>query len=113
MRLINALASDYYGRTYLVSNDKTVVRLIGILMYEVPKNIICSFFKYFKNFSVFFQENRLLGPEKHLGFLAKTIAQKETANCNDRKRIDQLDSQHSEIGTSLESILSTNLIDML
>ena len=35
MRLINALASDYYGRTYLVSNEKTVIRLIGILKSEV------------------------------------------------------------------------------
>ena len=41
MRLINALASDYYGRTYLVSNEKTVIRLIGILKSEVKsKNLL-------------------------------------------------------------------------
>ena len=40
MRLINALASDYYGRTYLVSNEKTVIRLIGVLKSEVKFNFL-------------------------------------------------------------------------
>lgn len=49
MRLINALASDYYGRTYLVSNEKTVIRLIGILKSEVKsKNLFKNIQKLLK-----------------------------------------------------------------
>lgn len=40
LRLINAMASDFYGRSYLVDSENLIKTLIGILKSETVDNLV-------------------------------------------------------------------------
>lgn len=89
-RLINALASDYSGRSYLLESDKMVFQLIQILQSEVnlilfKGRITLNVLEWRHNFT-----------KKLLGSATKALVEKKTADYYDRTRPHKMDCTNLE-----------------